>query len=86
MHGIKHYHSVSDKIHEEEFKDTKGITGKMTKQNVKTRVSLMEQELSTLPEHLSSPRFLVGFVLLDLQFPEGIIRIRHSNKDRQHNN
>jgi hypothetical protein len=39
MHGIKHYHSVSDKINEEEFKDTKGI-----------------------------------------------IRIRHSNKDRQHNN
>ena len=28
----------------------------------------MEQELLTLPEHLSSPRFLVGFVLRDLQF------------------
>ena len=26
----------------------------------------MLQELLTLPEHLSSPRFLVGFVLLDL--------------------
>jgi hypothetical protein len=30
------------------------------------RVSLAEQELLTFPEHLSSPRFLVGFVLLDL--------------------
>jgi hypothetical protein len=26
----------------------------------------VEQELTTLPEHLSSPPFLVGFVLLDL--------------------
>ena len=31
-------------------------------------MSLMEQELLTLPEHLSSPRFLIGFVLLDLEF------------------
>jgi hypothetical protein len=30
------------------------------------RVPLVEQELTTLPEHLSSPPFLVGFVLLDL--------------------
>ena len=29
-------------------------------------VSLVEQELLTLLEHLSSPRFLIGFVLLDL--------------------
>jgi len=29
-------------------------------------VPLVEQELITLPEHLRSPRFLVGFVLLDL--------------------
>jgi hypothetical protein len=29
-------------------------------------VSLVEQERLTLPEHTSSPRFLVGFVLLDL--------------------
>jgi hypothetical protein len=29
-------------------------------------VSLVEQKLITLPEHPSSPRFLVGFVLLDL--------------------
>ena len=29
---------------------------------------LVEQELPALPEHLSSPRFLVGFVLLDLWF------------------
>jgi hypothetical protein len=32
------------------------------------RVPLVEQKLLTLPEHLSSPRFLVGFVLLDLLF------------------
>jgi len=30
------------------------------------RVSLIEQELLTLPEHLSSPQFFVGFALLDL--------------------
>jgi hypothetical protein len=30
------------------------------------RVPLVEQELLTLPEHLSSPLFLVGFVLRDL--------------------
>jgi len=30
------------------------------------RVSLVEQELLFLPEHLILPRFLVGFVLLDL--------------------
>jgi len=29
-------------------------------------VPLVEQELLTLPEHLSSSRFLMGFVLLDL--------------------
>jgi hypothetical protein len=28
----------------------------------------VEQELSTLPEHLSSPPVLVGFVLLDFYF------------------
>jgi hypothetical protein len=31
-------------------------------------VSPVEQELLTLPEHLSSSHFLVGFMLLDLQF------------------
>ena len=31
-----------------------------------TRVPLVEQEQPTFPEHPSSPRFLVGFVLLDL--------------------
>ena len=30
------------------------------------RVPLVEQELVSLPEHLSSPPILVGFVLLDL--------------------
>jgi hypothetical protein len=28
--------------------------------------SIVEQELPTLPEHLNSPRFSVGFMLLDL--------------------
>ena len=32
---------------------------------VTQRVPLVEQELPTLPEHLSSPWVLVGFVLLD---------------------
>ena len=31
-------------------------------------VSLLEQDLPTLPEQLSSPRFLVGFMLLDLLY------------------
>jgi len=30
------------------------------------RVPLLEQDLPTLPEHMSSPRCLVKFVLLDL--------------------
>jgi len=30
------------------------------------RVPLVEQELPTIQEHLSSPQFLVVFVLLDL--------------------
>jgi len=43
------------------------LMGKLpSENNVLRRVPLIEQELSTLPEHLSSPRFLVGFVLLDL--------------------
>jgi len=42
------------------------ITGFVTR--LTRRVSLVEQELPTLPEHLSSPRLLVGFVLLDLSF------------------
>ena len=40
------------------------ITGVITR--LTRRVSLVEQELPTLPEQLSSPRFLMGFVLLDL--------------------
>ena len=35
----------------------------------------MEQGLPTLPEHLSSPRILVGFVLLDLQFYVYVLQI-----------
>jgi hypothetical protein len=34
--------------------------------NITRRVPLVEQELITLPEHLSSLPILVGFVLLDL--------------------
>ena len=33
---------------------------------LKRRVPLVEQELPTLPEHMSSPRLLAGIVLLDL--------------------
>jgi hypothetical protein len=33
---------------------------------LKRRVPLVEQELPTLPEHMSSPRLLAGNVLLDL--------------------
>jgi hypothetical protein len=39
---------------------------KMTTDRLTRRVPLVEQELLALPEHLSSLRFLVGFVLLDL--------------------
>ena len=42
------------------------ITGFVTR--LTRRVSLVEQELLTLPDDLNSPRFLVGFVLLDLLF------------------
>ena len=31
-----------------------------------TKVPLVEQEMFILSEHMSSPRLLVGFVLLDL--------------------
>jgi hypothetical protein len=57
-------------------------------------VPLVEQELLTLPEHLSSPRFFVGFVLLylvkmtrkeEFEDTKGVIRIRISKKDTQHN-
>jgi hypothetical protein len=40
------------------------ITGFVTK--FTRRVPLVEQELLTFPEHLSSPQFSVEFVLLDL--------------------
>jgi hypothetical protein len=45
----------------EEFEDTKGV---IRIRRLTRRVSVLEQELLTLPEHLSSPRFFVGFVLL----------------------
>ena len=40
------------------------ITGFVTR--LTQQVSLVEQELLTLPEHPSLPRFLVGFVLVNL--------------------
>ena len=46
------------------FPHSRLITGFVTR--LTRWVSLVEQELPTLPEHLSSPRFLVGFMLLDL--------------------
>jgi hypothetical protein len=30
---------------------------------------LVEQELLNLPEKMSSPKVLMGFILLDIQFP-----------------
>jgi hypothetical protein len=42
------------------------FTGFVTR--VTRRVSLVEQEMLTFPNHLISPRVLVGFVLLDLYF------------------
>ena len=45
------------------FLHSSPITGFVTRL---TRVPLVEQEQPTFPEHPSSPRFLVGFVLLDL--------------------
>ena len=33
---------------------------------IRVQMPLVEQELLTLPEHLNSTLFLVGFVLLDL--------------------
>ena len=34
--------------------------------HIKTGYRLVEKELPTLTDHMSSPRFLVGFMLLDL--------------------
>jgi hypothetical protein len=42
------------------------ITGFMTR--IAQRVLHVEQELITLTKHMSSLRFLVGFILLELQF------------------
>ena len=41
------------------------ITGFVSR--VTCYVPLVEQELPTLPEHLSLPTFLIGFMLLNLQ-------------------
>jgi len=40
----------------------------LAKRRVARRMSLVGQELPTLPENTCAPRFLVAFVLLDLQF------------------
>ena len=49
---------------------TTGFVTRLTR-----RVSLVEEELHTLPEHLSSSPVLVGFVLLDLQFYMYVLQI-----------
>ena len=46
------------------FPHSRLITGFVTR--LIRRVPLVEQELLTLPEHLSSPPFVVGFLLLNL--------------------
>ena len=51
----KHFHVLSS------FMTYHGFVTRLTQQ-----VSLVEQELPTLPEHPSSPPVLLGFVLLDL--------------------
>ena len=38
-------------------------------------MTLVQQELPTLPEHMSSPRFLEEFVLLHLQFYMSVLQI-----------
>jgi len=49
------------------------ITGFLTR--LTRRVSLVEQELLTLPVHLSSPPVLVGFALLDVEFYMNVLYI-----------
>ena len=39
------------------------------------RVPIVEEELITLPEHMSSSPVLVGFVLFDLQFYEYVLQV-----------
>ena len=56
------YHGGQNTI-QRSFLHSSPITGFVTRL---TRVPLVEQEQPTFPEHPSSPRFLVGFVLLDL--------------------
>ena len=55
------------------FPHSRLITGFVTR--LAPRVPLVEQELLTLPEHLGSTRFLVGFVLPDLQFYMYVLQI-----------
>ena len=44
------------------------VTRSLKKYVVRYNRGMLKQELLTLPEHLRSPRFLVGFVLLDRWF------------------
>jgi hypothetical protein len=53
--------TINDELY---FPHARLITGFVTR--LTRQVPLVEQELPTLPEHMSSPRKLVGFVLLDL--------------------
>ena len=57
------YHGGQNTIRQRSFLHSSPITGFVTRL---TWVPLVEQEQPTFPEHPSSPRFLVGFVLLDL--------------------
>ena len=57
------YHGGQNTIWHRSFLHSSPITGFVTRL---TWVPLVEQEQPTFPEHSSSPRFLVGFVLLDL--------------------
>jgi hypothetical protein len=55
---------------------------------VTQRVLLVEQNLLTHPEHLSSPSVFSGDYTFGIFWPKdtkGVIRIRKSKKDRQHN-
>ena len=50
-------------------------TRKKSSQNNQDFVSLVEQELPTLPEHLSSPLVYSGVLLLNLQFYRYVLQI-----------
>ena len=55
------YHDLVDR-----YVSVSQMTTDMFVTRLTRRVSLVEQELLTLPEHLSSPSLFSGFVLFDL--------------------